>query len=274
MVVAKERIELENLVNTRDLGGYVNEDGKTIKPKKLIRSAALSKASAADLEKLCKEYNLEAIVDFRNSDEMTRHPDPTMDGVTHIWCPIFEERAGAITREALWDESDPLGIYFFFGEQMKKAALEGKDDLAEYYVQFVTKQHSIDYYKKFFNVLLEERNGSVLWHCSAGKDRCGMGTVFLLKALGMSDELIYEDYLLTNVMYEGENLKMIAIARERNIDPSFDEIIRGVNGVRKHLLDSVYEICEKEYGGLAGFLKNKLELDDEKIARLKELYLD
>ena len=272
--MAKERIELENLINTRDLGGYVNEDGLTIKPKKLIRSAALSKASEADLEKLCKEYNLEKIVDFRNSDEMTRHPDPTMEGVTHIWCPIFEERAGAVTREPLWDESNPLAMYFFFGEQMKKAALVGKDDLADYYVQFVTKQHSVDYYKKFFDVLLEGCDGSILWHCSAGKDRCGMGTVFLLKALGMSDETIYEDYLLTNLMYESENQKMIAIARERNIDPSFDETIRGVNGVRKHLLDSVYSICDELYGGLDGFLKEKLELNEEKITKLKELYLE
>ena len=40
--------------------------------------------------------------------------------------------------------------------------------------------------------------GSVLWHCSEGKDRCGLITAFLLAALGVSDEQILEDYLITN----------------------------------------------------------------------------
>ena len=273
--MARERIELENLINTRDLGGYSNVEGKRIKPKKLIRSAALCKGSENDLKVLCDEYNLEAIVDFRNSDELLREPDPVMKGVTHIWCPIFEEKVEAITREAQWDTSDPLAMYVYFGNTF--AEFQKKDDGNEtpsFYAQFVLNEHSIEYYKKFFDVLLEERNGSVLWHCSAGKDRCGMGTVYLLKALGMSDELIYDDYLATNDYYEALNQEMISLANEREMDKAFHTIIRLVNGVQKGFLDTVYQLCDEKYGGMDNFLKEKLDLDETKIKRLKDLYLE
>ena len=35
------RIELENLYNTRDLGGYHTLEGKKIRPKRLLRSGTL-----------------------------------------------------------------------------------------------------------------------------------------------------------------------------------------------------------------------------------------
>ena len=40
--------------------------------------------------------------------------------------------------------------------------------------------------------------GAVLWHCTEGKDRCGLLAAMLLSALGVSREDIMEDYLLTN----------------------------------------------------------------------------
>lgn len=270
--MANEKIELENLLNTRDLGGYVNENGKRIKPKKLIRSAALYKASDVDKECLCKEYQLNTIVDFRNTDEVTKEPDPKMKGVEYVWCPIFEEKAEGITREIEWDEKDPLGMYLYFGSLMKQST--GENNFANLYVQFVTNEYCISQYKKFFDVLLEEHDGSILWHCSAGKDRCGMGTVFILKALGMSDELIYEDYLLTNQFYADATKKLIELADARGLDASYHTIIQAVNGVRKEFLDSVYKTCNELYGGLNEFMKQKLDLNEEKIERLKDLYLE
>ena len=40
--------------------------------------------------------------------------------------------------------------------------------------------------------------GSILWHCTEGKDRCGLVTAMLLTALSVSREQIVEDYLITN----------------------------------------------------------------------------
>lgn len=55
-------------------------------------------------------------------------------------------------------------------------------------------------YRQFFDILLshQENDGAVLFHCTAGKDRTGMGAVYLLSALGVDGHTIRQDYLATN----------------------------------------------------------------------------
>ena len=40
--------------------------------------------------------------------------------------------------------------------------------------------------------------GAALWHCTEGKDRCGMTAALVLEALGVSRDAIMRDYLETN----------------------------------------------------------------------------
>ena len=44
----------------------------------------------------------------------------------------------------------------------------------------------------------------MLWHCSAGKDRVGVGTALLLCALGVPKKTIYEDFMKTNMYLDKE----------------------------------------------------------------------
>ena len=51
-------------------------------------------------------------------------------------------------------------------------------------------------YKQFFDILLDQEEGAILWHCSEGKDRTGLASLLILHALGVPPETIMEDYLL------------------------------------------------------------------------------
>ena len=53
-----QRITLEGLHNTRDLGGFKSTDGRQIRYKKLIRSGELYRATQNDKIRLSKEYHL------------------------------------------------------------------------------------------------------------------------------------------------------------------------------------------------------------------------
>ena len=53
------------------------------------------------------------------------------------------------------------------------------------YESLVHDEYSIKQYARFLDVLLHQNEGAVLWHCSAGKDRVGVGTALLLCALGV-----------------------------------------------------------------------------------------
>ena len=51
-------VVFDNIVNARDLGGMVGAGGKCVRPRRLLRTAHLHDASAADLQRLHEEYNL------------------------------------------------------------------------------------------------------------------------------------------------------------------------------------------------------------------------
>jgi protein-tyrosine phosphatase len=53
--------------------------------------------------------------------------------------------------------------------------------------------------------------GAILWHCTEGKDRCGITTAMILELLDVDRDTIMEDYLKTNLV----NLPKAAAIREK-----------------------------------------------------------
>ena len=66
--------------------------------------------------------------------------------------------------------------------------------------------------------------GSILWHCSEGKDRCGLTAALVLEALEADRETIMADYLHTNVV----NLPKAQAAYQRLLPERGEEYARGV----------------------------------------------
>lgn len=74
------------------------------------------------------------------------------------------------------------------------------------------KQYA-DSFRRVLTAVLEHdySKGAVLWHCSEGKDRCGMTAALVLEALGVDRDTIMEDYLKTNLV----NLPKAEAIREK-----------------------------------------------------------
>ena len=200
-------IHLDSIGNIRDLGDYQTSDGKTIRPNKLIRSAHLGRASREDLDYL-KEKEV---------------PDQT-DTLVYRHIPIIEGFEDGITHE-------------------KKKTFK-MPSLKDTYVELVTKEEYIKGFRKALNLIIDQsgKEGAVLWHCSEGKDRCGMVSVLVLKMLGVDEETIRSDYLFTNkvnvpkakALYErlknevGEEIAMAAykafVADEEYLDAALDSM--------------------------------------------------
>lgn len=273
-----ERIPLESLCNTRDLGGYRTADGRIIKKRRLIRSSALSDASAKDIEKLVREYDLKTIVDFRTSVERNLKPDPVICGVTYVENPILEEEAMGITREK---ENEVNGDNA--AKKMIAAIREsGSTPLAymeKLYVNLVAEPFSRAQYRKFFEILLAQEEGAVLWHCSAGKDRVGVGTMLLLSALGVSKEQIMADYVKINAFRKDE-IDMLMVGLKDHVDMSTEEGRQGTAAIRllfmvdREYLKSVYAAIEEGWGSVEVFLESEMGLTPERREKLKGMYLE
>lgn len=70
--------------------------------------------------------------------------------------------------------------------------LTGTGDISSFflglYPHIVLGEDGIAAYRGLFQALLSLDEGAALWHCSAGKDRCGMASVLVETALGVDGE--------------------------------------------------------------------------------------
>jgi hypothetical protein len=63
------KLAFDSLSNARDLGGYVNMQGRKVKTGYIYRSATVAGASIADIEKLV-ELQVKLIIDLRTEEEV------------------------------------------------------------------------------------------------------------------------------------------------------------------------------------------------------------
>lgn len=258
-------IKLEKLNNVRDLGGILTCDGKRIKEKRLIRSETLYKASQKDIQKLRDEYQLKTVVDFRTTIEAEQKPDPQIDGVKNIFNPIIKESVMGITREKSRLIDVPKRYVGMDGDPIEY--------MRDMYKEIAFGDLAKKNYANFFNILLNQENGAVLWHCSAGKDRVGIGTVLLLSALNVSRETIIQDYLMTSYYFKDENKKLGLLLKIGVRDKKVRSYVLALMDVKREYIMAVFDEIDKQ-GGMDKFLSDVMGLTDEKREKLRKMYLE
>ena len=268
-----EKIPLEGLHNTRDLGGFPAAGGRRIKPGRLLRSGELYPATEADKKVLVEQYGLRTIVDFRDSAECAQHPDPVLPGVKAVWCPIFKQEALGITREGADASKNDVDLMEGLLSLVNGPEFDGNKYMTGLYANIPENGYSLGQYGQFMEVLLAQGTGAVLWHCSAGKDRVGVGTALLLYALGVPMELILEDYQMVNTFTFDQTEAVMNQARQR-VSEDIVSKIRPFFCVDKSYLKVVFDRIQAKYGSLDACLEQALGLTEEKRRRLCDLYLE
>lgn len=264
------RIELDNLINTRDLGGMLTSDGHKIKKHKLIRSGQLFFASEKDKEVLVNEYNLSLVIDFRSSAEKEEKPDPAMPGINYVFNPIMKEITKGITRDKKSDNDTVKMIVLDMANDVKRA----EKYMEDIYESILNSDYALSQYAKFIDLLINNENGATLWHCTAGKDRAGFATFLVLECLGVDKETIIQDYLLTNEYTKKDVNKMIDNIKKEYVYPLIDQVVKALFGIKREYLENIYDSIDKEYGNMHNFLYTKIGLNDEKIAKMRKMFLE
>lgn len=276
-------IELEGLANTRDLGGIKTEDGRSVRGKMLIRSGALSGATEHDAAALIDEYRLAKVIDLRTEEERLKNPDPEdlFDGVEFLDIPILNTQALGITREG--------GVKGLL-KAVKAIDTDASGLMIDIYPSMLLDERSMQGYKRFFEELLKNEPpvgtdpidddsdlpsaGSVLWHCSAGKDRAGLATVLLLHALGVPYKAILADYLATNKYMETRTQEILDSLSSYGMAGKLDEGVRVLNSADERFLRAALDAVNERYGSLDAYLEEALGITPEKADALRAKFLE
>jgi protein-tyrosine phosphatase len=245
-------VPLQGATNFRDLGGYNTTDGHHVKWGKIYRSADISKLTPDDLSSLAKR-NIDYVIDLRGHDESAKAPDRMNPHTDYTLCP-----AGSDQNLSDWMKS------------LQNLQSGGDSMMIVYYGK---TEFFSDRYRALFEKLLSMPDSdALLLHCTAGKDRTGIGTALLLYSLGVSYDTIMADYLATNYYRQAENKRMAQVmAQYMHIN---EQVARDIMSARKEYLDEAFRAIKARYGSVDQFLRWQLGLDENKIAILKAKYLD
>ena len=153
---------------------------KNMKPGLLFRSDLLYNLNPKE-KALLRDNNIKVVIDLRNKDEVEHLKDTNIKAIKFINNPMLPE-----SKEG---EDSPLKTV-----TIKHMTLPDMDNA---YRELVRRDRQTAW-SNIFNIILNNDNGGILFHCSAGKDRTGVVTAVILTALGIDKEIIYQDYLLTN----------------------------------------------------------------------------
>ena len=256
------RIHLQSLPNTRDLGALMTKDGRHILPRKLLRSGSLYHVSLADQDMLLEDYKLSTVIDFRTEAEREQKPDTIMKGVEYYPIPVLDEETSGITQAGT------------LMDMLTKFDQVPDEFICKQYENLVRDEICIKQYANFLDVVLHQKKGAVLWHCSAGKDRVGIGTALLLYALGVPRKTIKEDFLKTNVYLDNEMQHMVRYLETRMIvTPEIMDKVRLLYKVKGEYLDTTFRTIEKDYGSVDYFMRKALYMNPKTIEALRNKYL-
>jgi protein-tyrosine phosphatase len=247
----QRKVFLTGAHNFRDLGGYKTADGGRVKWGRVYRSADLSKLTPEDLTQLA-DRKIKVVVDFRGPIEIKQAPDKLPAGAKYVNLP-----AGS-------GQVNPNSVFL----KLKTAA-----DTDSMMRSFYGLNDSLAFrYKPFFAELVKAEEGTnVLFHCTAGKDRTGMGAALLLTALGVSKDQVIADFLASNYYRQDENRKMIPRLKSMGFT---EEMVLDLMGVKESYLQVTFQTIEKKYGSIEKYLEVELGVGKTEISKLKQLYIE
>jgi protein-tyrosine phosphatase len=266
-----KKLPLDSLVNTRDLGGIKTKDGKEIKKNLIFRSGKLNKCSDIDIKNLYENHNLRTIIDFRTEHENGQSPDRLYKDMVRIANPILTETQMGITREE--KEAKRPSNLIFVKRILSQEGRCGLEFMKGLYLNFIENDFCTAQYANFIRLLISENNGSILYHCSVGKDRVGTGTIILLSLLGVEQKDILQDFVLTNEYIEPEIQKEIKELSKNIEDPRLEETYRDLFSVRIAYGEALIDYISSNFGSFDNYRKVVLKITDEEVELLKNKYL-
>ncbi len=233
VILADKHLPMTGGFNFRDMGGIKTSDGRQVKWGKIFRSDEMDALTDADLDYL-SSIPLISVIDFRSDSERSAAQDRNPSSVVQNY-------AYSIDPGSLMN----MDSLFYLSESALDTMMMNLN------ISLVTEPNIINRYKDFFHLLQNEENVPLLFHCTAGKDRTGMGAALVLYALGADDNTVIEDYLESNIYLKYKYAGYIE--QYPNLQSLFE--------VKREFLEAGIQHIKNEYGTVERYLEEVLDVD-------------
>ncbi len=270
-----KEIKLNFVKNTRDLGGYVTTDGKTVREKKIIRSGALWKLEGDDFSTLVDTLHIDKVIDLRNDDEREGSPDTQIPGVENIHLSIFPQNENDVLSrvdDELKTSSFTRKLEYFY---QTREGFSVYKLMSENYIMFVSDEHCIRQFRVLFDYILnEDEEHAILYHCAGGKDRAGVASFLILALLGVGEATLKYDYMITDKYVRSEYEGALARASAHPERVMLPEILDGTINVHEEYYDNMVSYMKEKEGDIVSYIKKYFSITEEEINLLKSKYLE
>jgi protein tyrosine/serine phosphatase len=238
----------EGCFNFRDIGGYPTADGHQVRWGRYFRAGRQDRMTEQDLD-MVKELGIKTQIDLRRPDEVVeqgRGPLESIGATYHNISVIPEGGSEQLSR--------------FVGDTQ----ISGKRYLG--YLEFGPET-----WIQMFDLFKRASSQPILLHCTAGKDRTGVSTAFLLSVLGVDRSLIEADYILTN---KDVSRQVDFIESTVGLPEGIDrELMMQLAGIPEDAMRDFLDGLQERWGGPLEYLRS-IGIDDEIMDAVREEFLE
>lgn len=250
-VVANRAIDMNQIKNFRDIGGYFTADNRQMKWGEIYRSGNLSNATLYDQEKI-RRLNIRTVIDFRSERTARRYPILLHPSIRKIALPLMPMDAQKLD-EQLDDEN------FDRSDAIRYVQEEYVNILENHKTQF----------GEMFDILANDSNYPILMSGSLGKDGVGLATYLILYAIGVPQGSLEEDYMLSNQFIDPKMVEIDA----RNLSEPMQEAVTAMLTVNRAYLNYALEHIKEKYGSVDNYLEKELRVTSGKRNLLRKYLL-
>lgn len=233
---------LEGMANVRDLGGIRTKSGQLTRSRVFLRGDAPYRISDEARQHII-DAGLTTVIDMRYPHEVAQRPNrfAGMPGVVFNNIPLYVETS-----------------YFAMIRQMR--------DVGSWYCTIL--DNGGPPMKDIFEALVRAQ-GTCLVHCYVGKDRTGIVSALLLELMGVSEEDVIEDYLISHDRLQNTLAEMASIRPFFVPKQQFEAIV----ATRLEYITTFMQHLRRTHTNAEGYLRS-IGVSDEMMNQLRTKFLE